>query len=834
MTTQPSFKVPWQHIVGLDPRAQEQIRRNFEEVGFTFDGLSPAPFKVVASDGTGDYTSIKSAIDAVSTSVSQVTVIFVKPGTYDDGATTVDIANKRICLTVMGGWVQNPGINVVQAPQQWKINKISNTTASADGLFHAIGIRFTRSTGSTTMFDKTGTGTQVLVFDHCWIDVSGTAFNAMTSSCSVVLRNTNMANGGGLVGNGNTLAAFFYATGSIFANGEGGTGSTYTGGCFWLGNDINGGLDTHTTEDFYSINNRHINGAPRHAVTVAANKTCIITGNGQPPLGTNSETAWNIDGSAGNTTINISGNAMPGVILTLTGSGTIARNQHQVSGVYRKLVLADSNVVANVTLGLFSGSGHTALSITGDNNLVIAALNNGTATTSTGVSLASGADNNIVIASGTAGFATPTSDSGSGNQINSLPGAPTGAAGGDLTGTYPNPTLAGIITAGGPTGGATTVPIITYDAKGRLTAVSSTTITGVAPGGAAGGDLSGTYPNPSVVDDSHAHTATTVTGFVLDPGTVTDRRAVRWNGTTGDAVLDSGVRITDSSQVGVNGTPTSMMHVYAKTGGAIPGDRASTVTIEAGTGDDIPLDVRGDPSTNALKFRVINTGTPGTTKSSRFSLDGFTSGPTQRTMMEFRAQWNDSTDATRTSLITWSAASGGTFSDFMVIKGFNIHFGGTDPKARAHITADNLGDESTRIETTSTGDDVSLRTFQYQVTTTNATVTTLGTIDMAALTSLASTTDNAMTAIIIITARRTGGSAGTVGDMAGYILNVAAKLVASTATIVGQVDVAVGESQAAWDAVVDASGSTVRIRVTGAANNNITWHASCQVCPVSS
>lgn len=54
---------------------------------------------------------------------------------------------------------------------------------------------------------------------------------------------------------------------------------------------------------------------------------------------------------------------------------------------------------------------------------------------------------------------------------------PVGAAGGDLTGTYPNPTLAAIITAGGPTGSATVAPIITYDAKGRLTAVSSATVT---------------------------------------------------------------------------------------------------------------------------------------------------------------------------------------------------------------------------------------------------------------------------------------------------------------------------------------------------------------------
>jgi hypothetical protein len=72
------------------------------------------------------------------------------------------------------------------------------------------------------------------------------------------------------------------------------------------------------------------------------------------------------------------------------------------------------------------------------------------------------------------------------------------SATGDATGTLPGAlTLASVITAGGPTGSASVVPIITWDAKGRLTAVSSTTITGTVPGGTAGGDLTGTYPNPT-------------------------------------------------------------------------------------------------------------------------------------------------------------------------------------------------------------------------------------------------------------------------------------------------------------------------------------------------
>lgn len=85
-------------------------------------------------------------------------------------------------------------------------------------------------------------------------------------------------------------------------------------------------------------------------------------------------------------------------------------------------------------------------------------------------------------------------------QVSGTPTAlpPNGAASGDLTGSYPAPTLATSGATPGSYGSATTVPVITFDAKGRATATSSTTIAGVAPGGSAGGDLVGTYPNPSL------------------------------------------------------------------------------------------------------------------------------------------------------------------------------------------------------------------------------------------------------------------------------------------------------------------------------------------------
>ena len=59
-------------------------------------------------------------------------------------------------------------------------------------------------------------------------------------------------------------------------------------------------------------------------------------------------------------------------------------------------------------------------------------------------------------------------------------------------------TLATVNATTGTFGSATQSSQVTVNAKGLVTAAGNVTIAGVAPGGAAGGDLGSTYPNPTV------------------------------------------------------------------------------------------------------------------------------------------------------------------------------------------------------------------------------------------------------------------------------------------------------------------------------------------------
>jgi hypothetical protein len=77
---------------------------------------------------------------------------------------------------------------------------------------------------------------------------------------------------------------------------------------------------------------------------------------------------------------------------------------------------------------------------------------------------------------------------------------PSGAASGSLAGTYPGPTLTTTGVAAGTYGSAAKVARVTLTTEGRVSAVTEVDIapTGGSPSGPAGGSLAGTYPNPTL------------------------------------------------------------------------------------------------------------------------------------------------------------------------------------------------------------------------------------------------------------------------------------------------------------------------------------------------
>jgi hypothetical protein len=138
-----------------------------------------------------------------------------------------------------------------------------------------------------------------------------------------------------------------------------------------------------------------------------------------------------------------------------------------------------------------------------------------------------------------------------------------------------------------------------------------------------------------------------------------------------------------------------------------------------------------------------------------------------------------------------------------------------------------IGNAVQMLRSLSTADDPTETVTQQRVATTDATVTTLQSITIPASTTVQIHAR--------VTARRTGGASGTAEDGAGYTIIGTFKNVAGTATQIGATTaLSTHESQAAWDCVFDVTAATARIRVTGAASNNVTWHTVTRTYPVGS
>lgn len=114
--------------------------------------------------------------------------------------------------------------------------------------------------------------------------------------------------------------------------------------------------------------------------------------------------------------------------------------------------------------------------------------------------------------------------------------------------------------------------------------------------------------------------------------------------------------------------------------------------------------------------------------------------------------------------------------------------------------------------------------YTFSGTTTTATPATLATI------ALDATTTTFITAFVV--ARCTGGSAGTVNDGLGFVVNGAFKMIAGAATQIGLSLPTTAQDKFVWGATLVPSSGSVIVQASGATNTNISWKVIYQLIKV--